>query len=126
VVSMVTFHPSYGYEDFVEGFKPVPSSGGGLTLERADGVFMRLCRQAATAPDRWFLLVIDEINRGDLPRVLGDVVTLLERDKRDLPVRLPVSGRSFAVPSNVLVIGTMNTADRSIGHIDAAIRRRFH
>jgi 5-methylcytosine-specific restriction protein B len=70
-------------------------------------------------------VIIDEINRGDLPRILGEVVTLLDRDKRDLPVTLPVSGRPFAVPSNVRIIGTMNTADRSVGHLDAAIRRRF-
>ncbi|SNQ52188.1 putative restriction enzyme [Frankia canadensis] len=125
VVVMVTFHPSYGYEDFIEGFKPVPSVSGGLTLERQDGAFMRICKAAQAAPDVPYLLIIDEINRGDLPRILGEIVTLLERDKRGLPVRLPVSGQSFAVPPNVFIVGTMNTADRSISHIDAAIRRRF-
>ncbi len=125
-VSLVTFHPSYGYEDFIEGFKPVPSASSGLSLQLTDGVFMLICAAAAKARDRTFLLIIDEINRGDLPRILGEVVTLLELDKRGLPARLPVSGRVFAVPPNVYLVGTLNTADRSVGHLDAAIRRRFH
>jgi 5-methylcytosine-specific restriction protein B len=125
-VSLVTFHPSYGYEDFVEGFKPAPTrAGGGLSLQLTDGVLFNLCTSAAQEPDRTFLLIIDEINRGDLPRIFGELITLLEPDKRDMPVVLPVSGRSFSVPPNVRIIGTMNTADRSVGHLDAAIRRRF-
>jgi 5-methylcytosine-specific restriction protein B len=125
-VQLVTFHPSYGYEDFVEGYKPSPAATGpGLTLELSDGVFHSLCTAALAAPDRTFLLVIDEINRGDLPRILGELVTCLELDKRGLPVTLPISKRPFTVPSNVRIIGTMNTADRSISHLDAAVRRRF-
>ncbi|MFE4051072.1 AAA family ATPase [Streptomyces sp. YIM B13518] len=125
-VRLVTFHPSYGYEDFVEGFKPdLNATGSGLTLALKDGLFHDLCRRASDRPDQPFLLVIDEINRGDLPRVLGELITLLELDKRDLPVILPVSGRSFHVPPNVRIIGTMNTADRSVSHLDAAVRRRF-
>ena len=125
-VTMVTFHPSYGYEDFVEGFKPAPASTGpGLHLEQQDGLFLRICRAASEAPERIFLLVIDEINRGDLARVFGELVTLLEVDKRGVPVRLPISGRQIVVPPNVRLVGTMNTADRSVGHLDAAIRRRF-
>ncbi|MFI0542704.1 McrB family protein [Streptomyces sp. WSLK1-3] len=125
-VRMVTFHPSYGYEDFVEGFKPdLSATGPGLTLALTDGLFHGVCSQAATHPDQTFLLVIDEINRGDLPRIFGELITLLELDKRNLPVALPVSKRSFSVPPNVRVIGTMNTADRSISHLDAAVRRRF-
>lgn len=125
-VRMVTFHPSYGYEDFVEGFKPdLSATGPGLTLALTDGLFHDLCGRASAQPDQTFLLVIDEINRGDLPRIFGELITLLELDKRSLPVALPVSKRAFSVPPNVRVIGTMNTADRSISHLDAAVRRRF-
>ncbi|MFE1249772.1 McrB family protein [Streptomyces sp. NPDC058735] len=125
-VHMVTFHPSYGYEDFVEGFKPdMNVTGPGLTLALTNGVFHTLCAQASAHPDEKFLLIIDEINRGDLPRIFGELVTLLELDKRGLPLTLPVSRRTFSVPPNVRIIGTMNTADRSISHLDAAVRRRF-
>lgn len=125
-VRLVTFHPSYGYEDFVEGFKPdVASNGSGLTLKLSDGVFHSLCSTATRQPDQTFLLIVDEINRGDLPRILGELLTFLEMDKRGLSVTLPISKRSFAVPTNIRIIGTMNTADRSISHLDAAVRRRF-
>ncbi|MFD7446300.1 AAA family ATPase [Streptomyces sp. NPDC059909] len=125
-VRLVTFHPSYGYEDFVEGFKPdLSATGPGLTLALADGLFHALCSRAAVQPEQTFLLIIDEINRGDLPRIFGELITLLELDKRNLPVDLPVSKRSFSVPPNIRIIGTMNTADRSISHLDAAVRRRF-
>ncbi|MGW1130469.1 AAA family ATPase [Streptomyces griseoluteus] len=125
-IHMVTFHPSYGYEDFVEGFKPdLSATGPGLTLALTDGVFHTLCAQANARPDETFLLIIDEINRGDLPRIFGELVTLLELDKRGLPLALSVSRRTFSVPPNVRIIGTMNTADRSISHLDAAVRRRF-
>ncbi|GGU94920.1 hypothetical protein GCM10010260_32740 [Streptomyces filipinensis] len=125
-LSLVTFHPSYGYEDFVEGYKPdADSDQAGLNLKWRAGIFLRICAAAWKRPDQTFLLIIDEINRGDLPRVLGELVTLLETDKRAIPVTLPISGRQVAVPHNVRIIGTMNTADRSVGHLDAAIRRRF-
>lgn len=123
---LVTFHPSYGYEDFVEGFKPdVDATGPGLTLLLAKGLFHRLCDQARADPGRTYLLIIDEINRGDLPRIFGELITLLELDKRGVPLSLPISRDSFSVPPNVRIIATMNTADRSISHLDAAVRRRF-
>jgi 5-methylcytosine-specific restriction protein B len=124
-LTMVTFHPSYGYEDFVEGYKPAAHSAGGLHLTLTDGLFTRVCAAAANHPESNYVLVIDEINRADLPRVLGELITVLEPDKRDHPVRLPVSGKTLTVPSNVYLVGTMNTADRSVAHLDAAIRRRF-
>lgn len=126
-LTMVTFHPSYGYEDFVEGFKPdLAASGAGLNLTMTDGLFRRVCKAAEASPHETFLIVVDEINRGDLPRILGELITLLELDKRSsVSVTLPTSGRQQTVPLNVRIIGTMNSADRSVGHIDAAIRRRF-
>ncbi|WP_327710257.1 AAA family ATPase [Streptomyces sp. NBC_00464] len=126
-LTMVTFHPSYGYEDFVEGFRPdTAADGAGLHLKMKDGVFLRVCAAAKDAPDDIFLIIVDEINRGDLPRVLGELITLLELDKRgSVSITLPTSGRQQTVPPNVRIIGTMNSADRSVGHIDSAIRRRF-
>ncbi|MEV4086178.1 McrB family protein [Nonomuraea fuscirosea] len=120
----MTFHPGYGYEDFIEGFRPV-TGGEGLRLELVDGVFKRVCAAAVADPDHPHLLLIDEINRGDLPKIFGELITLLEKDKRGLVVDLPQSGSAFTVPPNVFVLGTMNTADRSIRLLDSAIRRRF-
>ncbi|MFF2845835.1 AAA family ATPase [Streptomyces sp. NPDC058001] len=126
-LTMVTFHPSYGYEDFVEGFRPdTAADGAGLHLKMKDGVFLRVCEAAEKASNDLFLIVVDEINRGDLPRILGELITLLELDKRgSVSITLPTSGRQRTVPPNVRIIGTMNSADRSVGHIDSAIRRRF-
>lgn len=125
LVRFCTFHPAYGYEDFLEGYRPHQGPGGQLVFERRDGIFKRLCRDAAAKKERTFVLLIDEINRGDIPRIFGELLTLLERDKRGLEVTLPLSGDRFVVPRNVQVIGTMNTADRSIALLDTALRRRF-
>lgn len=124
-VTMVTFHPSYGYEDFVEGFRPVESQESGLKLALTDGIFKRVCQRAAAKPDDAFVVFIDEINRGNLPRIFGELVTVLEADKRGSAVVLAQSRQAFVVPDNVYIVGTMNTADRSIKMLDAAIRRRF-
>lgn len=123
-VTNSTFHPSYGYEDFVEGYRPT-RSGKGLELELKDGLFLDVCEQARKDPQQNHVLVIDEINRADLARVFGELITYLERDKRDIGFVLPTSRKKFSVPQNVYIIGTMNTADRSVAHLDAAIRRRF-
>lgn len=124
-ITRVTFHPSYSYEDFVEGYRPVESSGDGLKLRLEDGVFKRICREAAIYPDRKFLLLIDELNRGNVAKVFGELITLLEADKRGMPIRLPQSKETLSIPENVYILATMNTADRSLRHLDAALRRRF-
>jgi 5-methylcytosine-specific restriction protein B len=119
----VTFHPSYSYEDFVEGFRPA-RSGASLRLE--DGIFKTMCERALANPERTYLLVIDEINRAHVTKVLGELITLIEKDKRgSYSVRLPYSKERFVIPPNLFVLGTMNTADRSIKMLDTALRRRF-
>ena len=124
-LTRITFHPSYAYEDFIEGFRPKQNADGQMALELVDGLFKRVCSAAQANPDQRYVVLIDEINRGNIPKIFGEMITVIEKDKRGLTVQLPQSGVDFAVPPNVWIIGTMNTADRSVQLLDSALRRRF-
>ena len=122
-VRLVQFHPSYAYEDFVQGFRPTLEGGShGFTLR--DGPLLEMARRAREADDAIHVLVIDEINRGNLSKVFGELYFLLEY--RDVEMRLQYSDEPFSLPKNLWIIGTMNTADRSIALVDLALRRRFY
>jgi 5-methylcytosine-specific restriction endonuclease McrBC GTP-binding regulatory subunit McrB len=119
-VELVQFHPSYAYEDFVEGFRP--SEEGSFKLRR--GKLLSIADRAIENPDTKFFLIIDEINRGNVAKIFGEMYFLLEY--RDKAIQLQYSDEPFKMPKNLYFIGTMNSADRSIGLIDSALRRRFH
>ena len=124
-VKLIQFHPSYTYEDFVRGIQ-VKIENGHPKYETVNKIFAELCEEALKNPDLKYVLIIDEINRANLPAVLGELIYALEY--RGEPVETPyeINGnRTLIVPENLYIIGTMNTADRSIGHIDYAVRRRF-
>ena len=123
LMEVVQFHPSYSYEDFMQGIRPQRVDEGGLDYPVVEGRFLRFCREARMREEAICVMVIDEINRADLSKVFGELMYLLEY--RDRAVPLASDGRYFSIPSNVYLIGTMNTADRSIALVDHALRRRF-
>jgi len=120
-VMQVQFHQNYSYEDFVMGYKPNENGGFKLT----EGKFYKFCKTAAEDKDQKYFFIIDEINRGNLSKIFGELLMLIENDYRDKPIELSYRDEMFAVPSNVFIIGMMNTADRSLAMIDYALRRRF-
>lgn len=119
-VKLVQFHQNYSYEDFIGGYKP--SNDG---FEYRNGVFYDFCQQAKSDTQGRYFFIIDEINRGNLSKIFGELLMLIEADKRNDDVRLAYTGEPFFVPDNVYIIGMMNTADRSLAMIDYALRRRF-
>lgn len=132
----ITFHQSYGYEEFMEGIKAIPAGelgnedGSEMIYKVSDGVFKKLSKKAEGNPQYKYAIIIDEINRGNISKIFGELITLIEPSKRlgaseEIKLRLPYSNEEFGVPSNLYIIGTMNTADRSIALMDTALRRRF-
>lgn len=119
-IKFIQFHQNYSYEDFIIGYKP---KGDGFELQ--EGIFLRFCEKAASLPDKPFFFIIDEINRGNLSKIFGELLMLIEKDYRGEEATLAYNQRPFSVPENVYLIGMMNTADRSLAMIDYALRRRF-
>jgi MoxR-like ATPase len=123
-VATVQFHPSFSYEDFIEGLRPETGREAGIAYEIRPGVFQEYCDRARTHLNETYVFVIDEINRADLGSVLGELMHLLEY--RGTSIQLPYSKRRFSIPNNLILLATMNTADRSLALVDFALRRRFH
>jgi predicted RNA-binding protein with PUA-like domain len=121
---IIQFHPSFSYEDFFEGFRPAEKLDGSVSLEKVDGPLKRIAAAARANPDKKYALIIDEINRGNLAKVFGELYFLLEYREEEISLMYSKTEK-FSLPSNLIFIGTMNTADRSIALVDSAIRRRF-
>lgn len=119
-IEFVQFHQNYSYEDFMMGYKP-----SGVSFELKKGVFYRFCKKAEADPESKYFFIIDEINRGNLSKIFGELLMLIENDYRGKPVTLAYNDEEFSVPENLYIIGMMNTADRSLAMIDYALRRRF-
>ena len=119
-VGMVQFHQSYCYEDFIMGFRPTEA---GFELKK--GLFYEFCHKAKEDPDRDYFFIIDEINRGNLSKIFGELFMLIEGDKRGEALQLLYTTEPFSIPEKVYIIGMMNTADRSLALLDYALRRRF-
>lgn len=142
-IKAVTFHQAYGYEEFIGGIRPKTDANGNISYPVRPGVFTEFCKTAQDHPEDKYVFIIDEINRGNVAKVFGELITLLEESKRIGEIeetRIAIPGfeedpegepgkfdfeRNFGVPSNVYVLGTMNTADRSLAKLDVALRRRF-
>ena len=127
-IEMVQFHQSYSYDDFVRGYRPVEGKAGSFALQ--NGVFYEFCQRAINDPDREYVFIIDEVNRGNLSQIFGELLMLIEADKRDPEFAVPLVYRNeneprFYIPPNLYLVGLMNVADRSLAMVDYALRRRF-
>ena len=120
-IEKVQFHQSFSYEDFIMGYKPTEQGG----FELRTGIFYQFCQKAKNSPDKDFFFIIDEINRGNLSKIFGELLMLIENGYRNTEINLAYTGKPFFVPDNLYIIGMMNTADRSLAMIDYALRRRF-